>query len=43
MIESLVEEIERLKLSPCLDSKNSSNPPSTDLLKKSEKKQDLQD
>lgn len=41
LIEELKREIEKLKLSPNLDSKTSSKPPSTDLLKKSEKaKQD---
>lgn len=36
-IEKLQQEIEKLKLSRDLDSKSSSKPPSTDLLKKSEK------
>ena len=39
-IESLKEEIERLKISRDLDSKVSSKPPSSDLLKKSEKKKE---
>ena len=37
LIEQLKQEIEKLKLSRDLDSKTSSKPPSTDLLKKSEK------
>lgn len=38
VIECLKQEIERLKISKDLDSKISSKPPSSDLLKKSEKK-----
>ena len=41
-IKSLKEEIERLKVSRDLDSKVSSKPPSSDLLKKSEKKKDTE-
>lgn len=41
-IESLKEEIERLKLSRDLDSKISSKPPSSDLLKKTEKKKETE-
>nr|MDJ0571573.1 DUF6444 domain-containing protein [Pleurocapsa sp. MO_192.B19] len=37
LIEQLRQEIEKLKLSRDLDSQTSSKPPSTDLLKKSEK------
>jgi len=39
VIEYLKREIEKLKVSRELDSKTSSKPPSLDLLKKSEKKQ----
>jgi transposase len=38
LIENLSQEIERLKVSRELDSNNSSKPPSSDLLKKSQKK-----
>ncbi|ELR96439.1 hypothetical protein GLO73106DRAFT_00002330 [Gloeocapsa sp. PCC 73106] len=37
IIEELQQEIERLKISLNLDSQTSSKPPSTDLLKKSER------
>ena len=37
LIEKLQKQIDKLKQSQNLDSKNSSKPPSTDLLKKSEK------
>jgi transposase len=43
LIEELGREIEKLKLSRDLDSKTSSKPPSTDLLKKSEKAKQDQD
>ena len=43
LIEQLRQEIEKLKLSRDLDSKTSSKPPSTDLLKKSEKPKPSQD
>ena len=41
-IKSLKEEIERLKVSRDLDSQVSSKPPSSDLLKKSEKEKDTE-
>ncbi|NEP04785.1 MAG: hypothetical protein F6K25_05490 [Okeania sp. SIO2G4] len=37
LIEKLQKQIDKLEQSQNLDSKNSSKPPSTDLLKKSEK------
>lgn len=40
VIEYLKEEVEKLKVSRELDSRTSSKPPSSDLLKKSEKKKD---
>ncbi len=40
IIEGLYQEIEKLKISRDLDSKVSSKPPSSDLLKKPEKKTD---
>ena len=43
VIEELQLEIEKLKLSRDLDSKTSSKPPSTDLLKKSEKAKEKED
>ena len=43
VIEELQLEIEKLKLSRDLDSKTSSKPPSTDLLKKSEKTKEKED
>ncbi len=43
IIEGLYQEIEKLKISRDLDSKISSKPPSSDLLKKPEKKTDSQE
>ncbi|EAZ89198.1 Transposase IS66 [Crocosphaera chwakensis CCY0110] len=43
LIEQLQKEIEKLKLSRNLDSQTSSKPPSTDLLKKSEKAKTTED
>lgn len=43
LIEKLQIEIEKLRISRDLDSKSSSKPPSTDLLKKSEKSKHSKD
>ena len=43
LIEKLQIEIEKLRISQDLDSKSSSKPPSTDLLKKSEKSKHSED